>query len=95
MVLGLWQRKATSADLLKESRWGGIVVTLTVHDERVRLEDLALIASTETMSAHLERLGEQALAEAAGMDIERDRASAEWLTARFSRGPLTIQRPRG
>jgi hypothetical protein len=71
------------------------VVALTVHEERVRLADIALIASTETMSAHLERLGEEALAVAAEMDIERDEASAEWLTARFSRGPLTIQRPRG
>lgn len=71
------------------------MVTLTVHNGRVRLDDRALIASTESMMAHLERLGEKALAVAAEMDIERDQASAAWLTARFSRGPLTIQRPKG
>lgn len=70
------------------------MAALTVHDERVRLDHVALIASTETMNAHLERLGQEALAVAARMDIERDQASAEWLTARFSRGPLTMQRRR-
>lgn len=71
-----------------------VVETLTVHYERVRLDAMARIASTESMLAHLERLGEQALAVAAEMDIERDEVSAEWLTARFSRAPLTVQRRR-
>jgi hypothetical protein len=70
------------------------VVTLTVHYERVRLDAMARIASTESMLAHLERLGEEALAVAAEMDIERDDVSAAWLTARFSRAPLTVQRRR-
>jgi hypothetical protein len=61
-----------------------------VYNERVRPYDPVLI---ETMTAHLDRLADEALAAAAEMDIQRDEASAEWLTARFTRGPLTIQRP--
>jgi hypothetical protein len=80
--------------LLRKTARGGIVVTPTVHFEPVRLDDIARNASTESMILHLERLGDEALAVAAEMDIERDEASAEWLTARFSRGPLTIQRRR-
>jgi hypothetical protein len=66
------------------------VTTPTVYNERVRPYDPVLI---ETMTAHLDRLADEALAAAAEMDIQRDEASAEWLTARFTRGPLTIQRP--
>jgi hypothetical protein len=80
--------------LLRKTARGGIVVTPTVHYERVRFDDLARNAATESMIAHLERLGEEALAVAAEMDIERDEVSAEWLTARFSRAPLTVQRRR-
>jgi hypothetical protein len=70
------------------------MLTPTVHYEPVQLYAMTLIASTESMLSHMERLGEEALAVAAEIDIDRDEVSAYWLTSRFSRTPLTVQRRR-
>lgn len=57
------------------------MATLTVHQNRLRVDDTAMIARTETMIAHLERLGENALKLAIDEDCRRDETCAEWLTA--------------